>query len=102
MHWDGLTQGLGAKGTRGAHVEHVEHGRDAGGVPAGNVRVEVRQATEELAHVGDGRDAPVGDGAVLRNGRGRVRIELRDRRLQGGLAREGVHNAGRRRQRGRG
>jgi hypothetical protein len=29
-----LTQGLGAKGTRGAHREHVVHGRDAGGVEA--------------------------------------------------------------------
>jgi len=27
-----LTQGLGAKGTRGAHVEHGAHGRDAGGL----------------------------------------------------------------------
>jgi len=31
---DGPTQGLGAKGTRGAHAEHVAHGRDAGGVEA--------------------------------------------------------------------
>jgi hypothetical protein len=30
----GPTQGLGAKGTRGAHVEHEVHGRDAGGVEA--------------------------------------------------------------------
>ena len=30
----GPTQGLGAKGTRGAHREHVAHGRDAGGVEA--------------------------------------------------------------------
>ena len=34
MHWDGPTQGLGAKGTRGAHGEHGSHGRDAGGVEA--------------------------------------------------------------------
>jgi hypothetical protein len=34
MHWDGLSQGLGAKGTRGAHLEHVAHVRDAGGVDA--------------------------------------------------------------------
>ena len=34
MHKDGPTQGLGAKGTRGAHVEHEAHGRDAGGVKA--------------------------------------------------------------------
>jgi hypothetical protein len=31
---EGPTQGLGAKGTRGAHSEHVVHGRDAGGVEA--------------------------------------------------------------------
>jgi hypothetical protein len=30
----GPTQGLGAKGTRGAHAEHFAHGRDAGGVEA--------------------------------------------------------------------
>ena len=44
---------LGGQGTRGAHPEHVAHGRDVGGVPAGNVRVEVRQCIEEVAHVGD-------------------------------------------------
>jgi hypothetical protein len=32
MHGDGLTQGLGAKGTRGAHAEHAAHVSDAGGV----------------------------------------------------------------------
>jgi hypothetical protein len=32
MHARGPTQGLGAKGTRGAHPEHVGHARDAGGV----------------------------------------------------------------------
>ena len=31
MHGDGPTQGLGAKGTRGAHPEHVAHVSDAGG-----------------------------------------------------------------------
>jgi len=30
----GPTQGLGAKGTRGAHLEHAVHVRDAGGVEA--------------------------------------------------------------------
>ena len=44
---------VGGQGTRGAHPEHLVHGRDLGGVPAGNVRVEVRQLIEEPAHVGD-------------------------------------------------
>ena len=39
----GPTQGLGAKGTRRAHPEHVEHGRDAGGVEAQRL-VEGRRA----------------------------------------------------------
>ena len=43
MHRDGPTQGLGAKGTRGAHVEHDAHGRDAGGVEAQRL-VEGRRA----------------------------------------------------------
>jgi len=30
----GPTQGLGAKGTRGAHIEHAVHVRDTGGVKA--------------------------------------------------------------------
>eukprot|EP00964_Phaeocystis_antarctica_P109983 scaffold74377_cov60-Phaeocystis_antarctica.AAC.3 len=54
--------------------------------------------SEELVHVGDSRDVPVGDGAVLRNGGSRVIIERPDRRSQGGPAREG---AGRRRRRRR-
>eukprot|EP00964_Phaeocystis_antarctica_P116889 scaffold80746_cov54-Phaeocystis_antarctica.AAC.6 len=61
---------LWGRGTRGAHVEHILHGRDAGRVPAGNVRVETQSiaigiviviqtvrtvsAREEEAHVGDG------------------------------------------------
>ena len=44
---------VGGQGTRRAHVEYVLHVRDLGGVPAGNVRVEVLQLTEEVAHVGD-------------------------------------------------
>jgi len=39
----GPTQGLRAEGTRGAHVEHVAHGRDAGGVEAQRL-VEGRRA----------------------------------------------------------
>jgi hypothetical protein len=34
MHGARLSKGLGAKGTRGAHGEHVVHVRDAGGVEA--------------------------------------------------------------------
>ena len=34
MHGDGPTQGLGAKGTRGAHPEHASHARDVGRVKA--------------------------------------------------------------------
>eukprot|EP00964_Phaeocystis_antarctica_P029497 scaffold16625_cov49-Phaeocystis_antarctica.AAC.2 len=77
-------------------VEHLVHVRDAGGVPAGNVRVEILQAwtvtivilLEEPAHVVDGRDVPIGDGAVRSNNRIRVFGEGQDRRLQGSLARE--------------
>ena len=58
---------LGRHGTRGAHLKHAAHVRDAGGVPAGNVRVETRAETE-AAHVGDDRDVPAGDGAALRRG----------------------------------
>ena len=72
----GRQTGGDGQGTRGAHVEHLDHGRNLGRIPAGYVRIEVIQVVEEVAHVGDGRDAPAGDGAVLRNGRGRVRIEL--------------------------
>ena len=39
----GPTQGLGAKGTRGAHAEHGAHVRDAGGVKAQRL-VEGRRA----------------------------------------------------------
>ena len=85
-----LCEGWGVYGMRGAHVEHVAHVRDAGRIPAGNVRVEVLQVIEELAHVGDPRDVPVGDGAVRHNGGCRVSVDRLDCRLQGGLAREGV------------
>jgi len=94
----------GAKGTRGAHKEHGAHVCDAGGVPAGNVRVEAFEVAagiivivntvivivilEEGAHVGDGRDVPVGDGASCRSGGSRVSDELLDCSLQGGLGRE--------------
>ena len=34
VHADGPTQGYGGQGTRGAHVEHLVHGRDLGRVEA--------------------------------------------------------------------
>ena len=43
LHARGLTRGLGAKGTRGAHIEHLVHVRDAGGVEAQRL-VEGRRA----------------------------------------------------------
>eukprot|EP00964_Phaeocystis_antarctica_P105110 scaffold70189_cov57-Phaeocystis_antarctica.AAC.1 len=79
---------LRAQNRRGAHLEHLVHGCDAGGIPAGNIRVERCQAIKELARVGDGRDVPVGDGAVRRFGDGHVGVERLDCRLQGGLRRE--------------
>eukprot|EP00964_Phaeocystis_antarctica_P067363 scaffold40776_cov38-Phaeocystis_antarctica.AAC.2 len=63
----------------------MAHVRDARGIPVGNVRIEKGQAIEEPAHVGDGRDVPVRDGAVRRSGGNRVRVERLDRRHQGGL-----------------
>eukprot|EP00964_Phaeocystis_antarctica_P011003 scaffold6041_cov54-Phaeocystis_antarctica.AAC.3 len=83
---------------RRAHEEHAVHVCDAGGIPAGDVRVEVIQVREEPAHVSDSRDIPVGDGSVRCNGDSRVRVVGLDRRLQGDRTREGV---GRRRRRGR-
>ena len=81
----------GSRGyTRGAHVEHAPHGCDAGRVPARDVRVDTLQVIEEIAHVSDGRDVPIGDGAVLCSCGCRVSIKGLDRRLQLGNAREGV------------
>eukprot|EP00964_Phaeocystis_antarctica_P047609 scaffold27545_cov52-Phaeocystis_antarctica.AAC.1 len=87
----------------GAHIEHLLHGCDAGGIPVGNVRIEVPQVREEPAHVGDGRDVPIGDGAALRSGVSRVSVVGLDLRYQGGLGREdtGRRRRARRRRRGR-
>ena len=71
----------GGQGTRGADRKHLAHVRDAVGIPAGYIRVEVLQVIEEPTHIGDGRDVPVGDGAVRRNGGCRVSVERLDRRL---------------------
>ena len=43
VHGDGLTQGCGSHGTRGAHVEHAVHVRDLGRVEAERL-VERRRA----------------------------------------------------------
>eukprot|EP00964_Phaeocystis_antarctica_P058138 scaffold34462_cov56-Phaeocystis_antarctica.AAC.7 len=69
-------------------VKHLVHRRDAGGIPDGNVRIEIRQVFEKPAHVRDGRDVPAGDRAVRRSGGSQVSVELLDRRHQGGLCRE--------------
>ena len=47
-----------------AHPEHALHVRDAGGVPAGDVGIELLQFVEEFAHVGDVRDVPAAYGAT--------------------------------------
>ena len=44
---------IGGRARGGEHVEHVARVCDAGGFPVRNIRVEVRQAIEEVAHVGD-------------------------------------------------
>jgi hypothetical protein len=57
MHGKGPSQGLGAKGTRRAHAEHVVHGCDAGGVKAQRL-VEGRRllpSRRERAHAMRGR-----------------------------------------------
>jgi len=76
-----------------AHQEHVVHACDAGGVPTRNVGIEVTQGIEEPAHVGDARDVPVGDGAVIIFGGGHVGVVLTDRRLQFGLGRKDAEQA---------
>eukprot|EP00964_Phaeocystis_antarctica_P128448 scaffold92250_cov61-Phaeocystis_antarctica.AAC.1 len=76
----GLDCRLGAGHGRGAHVEHVDHPDSSRGVPAGNVCVEILQVCEERAHVVHGRDVPVGDEAVCRNGGLLVDIVLLGRR----------------------
>ena len=43
MHGDGPTQGCRGQGTRGAHVEHLVHGRDLGRIEAERL-VEHRRA----------------------------------------------------------
>ena len=50
---------IGSKARGGAHREHAAHVRDAGGVPAGYVRVKILHVIEDPSHVGDGRHVPI-------------------------------------------
>jgi hypothetical protein len=64
----GPTQGLGVQGTRGAHVEHADHGRDLGGVKAQRLVEGVRGLPSRKGGAcdmgrGEGREA-VGSGAA--------------------------------------
>jgi hypothetical protein len=70
----GPTQGLGAKGTRGAHAEHATHVRDPGGVPAQRLVERVR----ELRRRGEG----------MRCGGGEVRAGRREGPWGGGGTQE--------------
>jgi len=68
----GPGQGLGAKGPRGAHAEHVLHGRDAGGVEAHRL-VEGRRALpsrREGMRCGGERCEPEGGRACVVHGGG--------------------------------
>eukprot|EP00964_Phaeocystis_antarctica_P028901 scaffold16283_cov58-Phaeocystis_antarctica.AAC.2 len=49
----------------------ADWGQGSGTSAPGDVRVEILRVEEEIAHVSDGRHAPVGDGAVRRSGRSR-------------------------------
>jgi len=66
----GPTQGLGAKGTRGAHAEHVVHVRDAGGVKAQRL-VEgprVLPSRREGTRCGEGEVCELGGGRAWGGG----------------------------------
>jgi hypothetical protein len=91
----GRARDRGQKAQVEAHLEHEGHVCDAAGVPARNVGIEVTQTIciEEAAHVGDARDVPVGDGAVLQFGGGHVGVVLSGRRLQFGLGRKDAKQA---------
>eukprot|EP00964_Phaeocystis_antarctica_P022735 scaffold12647_cov59-Phaeocystis_antarctica.AAC.2 len=75
---------------KGVRRKQRAGGGPAGGSPAGNVRVEVLQVVEEVAHVGDARDVPGDDGAVRCFGGGHAGVVRLDRRPQGGLGRKDV------------
>ena len=74
-----------------AHREHPAHVCDAGGVPTRhNVGIEGCHVKKEPFHVDDGRDVPVGDGAVRVSSRCRVLIVRSDCYLQGEPGRQGA------------
>ena len=79
-----------AQETRGAHQKHPAHGCDFGGIPIGDVRVEILQVVEEVAHVGDCRDVPVGDGAQVAC-TGRVRLKAVGQGVRGAHDEHAVH-----------
>ena len=60
MHGEGPTQGCGGQDTRGAHQEHVAHGRDLG-------RVEAKRLVERR------RDLPSRKARACGVGRGAAR-----------------------------
>eukprot|EP00964_Phaeocystis_antarctica_P031534 scaffold17835_cov58-Phaeocystis_antarctica.AAC.5 len=120
MHGERTRLKTGEQVTRGAHAEHGAHVRDVGrveaqrlverpralssrkeGMHAGRGRLKAGGLAharsspqtcqpEEVAHFGDGRDVPVGNGAVRRFGRSRVIIVRVERHPQGGPVRKDV------------
>jgi len=79
----GPTQGLGAKGTRGAHLEHVAHVRDAGGVKAQRL-VEGRRVLPSRLVLPSRREG-------MRCGGGEVRAGWREGLWCGGGTTSGMH-----------
>eukprot|EP00964_Phaeocystis_antarctica_P058140 scaffold34462_cov56-Phaeocystis_antarctica.AAC.9 len=86
LRGEGAGQQTGATASRPACTAEARLGYRTGVERTRNICVMV--VTLEVAHVGDGRDVPVGDGAVRRFGGSRVCVEILDRRHQGGLGRE--------------
>jgi len=60
MHGEGPTQGCGGQGTRGAHLEHADHGRDAGRVEAERLVERKRELPSRKAGMRPGRCEGVG------------------------------------------
>jgi hypothetical protein len=86
-------EGLGWRLGEGMHLKHAFHVRDLIGFPAGNVRVEAGQVSEDAAHVGDARDVPAAYGAVLQFGGGHVGVVINGGRPQFGIGRKDAKQA---------